>query len=243
MQVIHEVTRKRHILTDIKRKRKMANKEEVLLLDFWVSPFSMKVKIALGEKGVSYVANEEDLFGGKSELLLKSNPIYQKVPVLLHNEKPVLESSLIVGYIDETWPTPALLPPCAYGRAQARFLADYVDKKLFDGIAGIWKNKGEAQEAGKKELIEILKVIEGGLGENNFYGGETFGYVDIITIPLFCWLLAAEKFSDFTLEAEFPKLSGWVKRCMERESVAKNIPDTDKVYEFLVMMRKMHGIE
>ncbi|WCJ25126.1 glutathione S-transferase TAU 28 [Euphorbia peplus] len=221
----------------------MSNKEEVLLLDFWVSPFCMKVKIALGEKGVSYVAKEEDLFGGKSDLLLKSNPIYQKVPVFLHNGKPVVESTVIVAYIDETWATPPLLPPCAYGRAQARFLADYVDKKLFDGIAGIWKSKAEDQEAAKKELMEILKVLEGGLGEKNFFGGETFGYVDILTIPLFGWLLAAEKFSDFTVEAEFPKLSDWIKRCMERETVAKTLPETDKIYEFFVMMRKMYGIE
>ncbi|EEF35797.1 probable glutathione S-transferase [Ricinus communis] len=215
---------------------------EVVVLDFWVSPFCMRVKIALNEKGVSYEAREEDLFGGKSELLIKSNPVYQKVPVFLHDGKPLSESVVIVGYIDETWPSPALLPPCPYGRAQARFWADYIDKRLFDALGGIWRSKGEDTEVAKKDFIEILKVLEGALGEKDFFGGESFGFVDIIAIPLTCWFLAVEKLADFSVESECPKFAAWIKRCMQRESVAKIIPDPEKVYEFVLMMRKMHGI-
>ena len=105
-------------------------KEDVLLLDFWVSPFCSRVKIALAEKGVAYQQRGEDIFGGKSELFLKSNPIYQKVPVLLHDGKPMCESTNIVHYIDETWPSPPLLPASAYDRARARFWADFIDKKV-----------------------------------------------------------------------------------------------------------------
>lgn len=105
-------------------------KEDVLLLDFWASPFCNRVKIALAEKGVAYEHKEEDLFGGKSELLLKSNPIYQKVPVLLHDGKPMCESTNIVLYIDETWPSPPLLPSSAYDRARTRFWVDFIDKKV-----------------------------------------------------------------------------------------------------------------
>ncbi|KAF2290516.1 hypothetical protein GH714_014210 [Hevea brasiliensis] len=139
----------------------------------------MRVKIALGEKGVTFESREEDLFGGKSELLLKSNPIYQKVPVFLHNGKPLCESSVIVSYIDETWASPALLPPCTYGRAQARFLADYIDQKLFDAVRNVAMSKGEATEAAKKELIEILKVVDGSLGDKDFFGGRL---LDLLTL-------------------------------------------------------------
>lgn len=105
-------------------------KNGLLVLDFWGSPFCMRVKIALAEKGVAFESQEEDLFGGKSELLLTSNPVYEKVPVLLHNDKPTVESTNIVTYIDETWASPPLLPACAYGRARARFWAHYVDEKV-----------------------------------------------------------------------------------------------------------------
>ncbi|KAF8392104.1 hypothetical protein HHK36_022446 [Tetracentron sinense] len=167
----------------------------------------MRAKIALEEKGVEYEAREEDLLGTKSELLLSSNPIYKKVPVLLHNGKAVCESSIVVSYIDEAWPSPPLLPSCPYERSQARYL------------------KGETVYGGAKERH------------------KSFGFVDIIAIPLASWFYAYEQFGSFKVEEECPKFSAWMKRCMERETVAKVIPDLTKVYEFVCMMRKMYGFE
>ncbi|XVF20468.1 hypothetical protein REPUB_Repub12eG0002900 [Reevesia pubescens] len=219
------------------------SKDELVILDCWVSPFCMRVKIALAEKGLEFEAKAEDLFGGKSDLLLNSNPIYKKVPVFLHNAHAVCESTIIVNYIDETWPSPPLLPRCAYGRAQARFWADFIDKKVFDAAGNIWRSKGEAPVEAKKEFIEILKQLEEGLGDKKFFGGDTFGFVDIILIPLTSWFNAVEKLGKFKVKDECPKFSAWMKRCLQRESVGKVIPDPEKVYEFVIMFRKMQGIE
>jgi len=104
--------------------------DEVVLLDFWASAFGMRVRIALAEKGISYEYKEEDL-SNKSPLLLQMNPVHKKIPVLIHNGKPICESLIVVQYIDEVWhDTNPLLPSDPYQRAQARFWADYVDKKV-----------------------------------------------------------------------------------------------------------------
>ncbi|BFG28856.1 hypothetical protein CerSpe_151300 [Prunus speciosa] len=104
--------------------------DEVLLLDFWSSPYGMRLRVALAEKGIQYEYREEDL-SNKSALLLQSNPVHKKIPVLIHNGKPVSESLVALQYIDEVWKdkTP-LLPSDPYLRAQARFWADFVDKKV-----------------------------------------------------------------------------------------------------------------
>ena len=103
---------------------------EVVLLDFWPSMFGMRVRIALAEKGIKYQYKEEDL-KNKSPLLLEMNPINKQIPVLIHNGKPVCESLIIVQYIDEVWNNKSsLLPSDPYQRAQARFWADFVDKKV-----------------------------------------------------------------------------------------------------------------
>jgi glutathione S-transferase len=104
--------------------------DEVVLLDFWPSMFGMRVRIALAEKGIKYESKEDDL-RNKSDLLLKMNPVHKKIPVLIHNGKPVCESLIIVQYIDEVWNDRSpLLPSDPYQRAHARFWADFIEQKV-----------------------------------------------------------------------------------------------------------------
>lgn len=217
--------------------------EALKVLDFWASPFGSRVRVALLEKGLSYESQEEDLFGEKSQLLLKSNPIYEKVPVLLHEGRPVVESANIVYYIDETFPEPQLLPACSYGRSRARFWADFIDKKVFESGSNIWRSTGAELELAKKEFIDTLKKLEGALGDKDYFGGDKFGFVDIILVSLSSWFPAYEKYGGFKIEAEAPKIAGWIKRSHGRESVAKGLPDSQQVVEFVGTLRKMNGIE
>ncbi|KAJ4758933.1 Glutathione S-transferase [Rhynchospora pubera] len=100
----------------------MTSSNGPVLLDFWVSPFGQRVRIAMAEKRFEYEYKEEDLFN-KSELLLKSNPLHKKVPVLFHDGKIICESLIIMEYIDEVWSDKVkLLSSDSYQKAQARFL-------------------------------------------------------------------------------------------------------------------------
>ncbi|KAH7543914.1 hypothetical protein JRO89_XS15G0061000 [Xanthoceras sorbifolium] len=227
--------------------------EEVVLLDFWPSMFGVRVRIVLAEKGIEYEYREEDL-RNKSSLLLQMNPVHKKIPVLIHKGKPVCESSIIVQYIDEVWHDKApLLPSDPYQRAQASawskienafvwifFVFDELD---FNPPRRIWSTKGEEQEAAKKEFIEVLKVLEEQLKDKPFFGGETLGYVDVCLIGYYCWFYAYETFGNFSIEAECPQIIAWAKRCMQKESVSKTLPDVKKVFGFVQEVRKKFGVD
>ncbi|XP_062091547.1 probable glutathione S-transferase parC [Humulus lupulus] len=217
--------------------------DKLILLDFWASMFGMRIRISLDEKGIEYEYKEQDLFD-KGPLLLQMNPIHKKIPVLIHNGKPVCESLIILQYIDEVWPDKApLLPSDPYKRTQARFWADFIDKKVYDASRKIWATKGEEQEAGKKDFLEALKMLEGELGEKPYFEGERFGYVDVALVGFYSWFYAYESFGNFSIEADFPKITAWANRCLQRESVAKALVDGKKVHEFSVDLRKRWGIE
>ncbi|KAG5019820.1 hypothetical protein JHK87_015675 [Glycine soja] len=98
----------------------MAEQNKVILHGMWASPFVKRVELVLKLKGIPYDYLKEDL-ANKSELLLKYNPVYKKVPVFVHNRNTISESVVILQYIDETWTDdgPKLMPDDRYKRAQA----------------------------------------------------------------------------------------------------------------------------
>ncbi|KAK3000637.1 hypothetical protein RJ639_020764 [Escallonia herrerae] len=115
---------------------------------------------------------------------------------------------------------------------------------LYDiGRKFLWEKQGEEAEAAKKEFIDCLKLLEGELGNKPYFGGEIFGYLDIALITFYSWFYAYETFGNFSIEAECPKLIEWCKRCMEKETVSKSLPDPHKVHDFVTQLRKVFGVE
>ncbi|KAF3683356.1 putative glutathione S-transferase [Capsicum annuum] len=102
----------------------------VKLLGVWASPFVILVENIPQDK-VYWPEFIQETMLNKSELLLKSNPVYKKVPVMFHDEKPICESLVILLYIEEAWPNgPSILPFDPYDRAIARFWSDNIDEMV-----------------------------------------------------------------------------------------------------------------
>ncbi|KAA8529486.1 hypothetical protein F0562_033715 [Nyssa sinensis] len=189
---------------------------DVKLLGGWPSLFVMRVRMALEIKAVDYEFLEEKIgsnkdFLHKSELLLKSNPVYKKIPVLIHGDKPISESLVIVQYIDEWVPSLS-----AIGMAESE----------------------EAKKAAMEQVEGGLVLLENAFVKcskgKNFFSGDQVGYLDITLGCFLGWLRVTEKMNNVKLldEAKTPGLDKWADRFCSDVAVKDVMPETEKLIEF-----------
>lgn len=89
---------------------------------------AQKVRVALAEKGLAYQEHLIDLRGGQFDpAYMKLNP-NAVVPTLVHDGRPVIESSVILYYLDEAFPQPPLMPRDPHARAAVRFFNKLIDE-------------------------------------------------------------------------------------------------------------------
>src|SRR6266851_2177549 len=100
----------------------------ITLYDHPLSPYAQKVRIALREKAVPFeVALPGGLgAGGAAGAFAEANP-RAEVPVLIDGDARVFDSTIILEYIEDRWPTPALLPAGAAERARVRMIEEVMD--------------------------------------------------------------------------------------------------------------------
>ena len=94
------------------------------LFSYFRSSASYRVRIALALKGLDYVYRPVHL--AKSEQLSESYAAVSAarlVPLLHDGDEALTQSLAIIEYLDETHPTPPLLPPTPAERARVRALA------------------------------------------------------------------------------------------------------------------------
>ncbi|XP_028773445.1 probable glutathione S-transferase [Neltuma alba] len=199
--------------------------DEVKLLGFWASPFVHRVIWALKLKGVKYEYIEEDLTN-KSELLLKSNPVHEKVPVLIHGDKAISESSVILEYIEQVWPQNPLFPKDAYERALSRFWINFAsDVGMI--FRSLYLSKEENREKSRREVIQVLQIVEEqALKDNKFFGGDNIGMLDIIYGSIPHWFEALEESVGVKVidPNTLPRLYAWAQRFKQIPVINHDLP-------------------
>ncbi|KAG2707320.1 hypothetical protein I3760_05G143300 [Carya illinoinensis] len=220
--------------------------DDVKLLGAWPSVFVMRPRIALNIKSVDYKFLEETL-GCKSQLLLQSNSVHKKVPVLIHAGKPICESLIIVQYIDEVWSSePSILPSDPHDRAIARFWASYVDDKWFPSLRLVIGAEGERTAALIDQVTEGLVLLEEAFCNKKaaFFGGDHIGFLDIALGSMLGWLRVTENMVGVKLldEAKTPWLVQWAENFCADAAVKGPMPQTEKLVEFAKgLLTRMRG--
>jgi glutathione S-transferase len=89
---------------------------------------AQKVRVVLAEKGLEYQDHLMTLRGDQFDAeYMKLNP-NAVVPTVVHDGRPVIESSVILYYLDEAFPKPPLMPRDPHERALVRQYNKLIDE-------------------------------------------------------------------------------------------------------------------
>ncbi|KAK7359185.1 hypothetical protein VNO77_01134 [Canavalia gladiata] len=213
--------------------------QDVKVVNFWASPFGKRVEWALKLKGVEYEYVEEDIFN-KSNLLLELNPVHKKVPVLIHAQKPIAESFIILEYIDETWKQYPLLPQHPYERAHARFWANVGEQKLLEAAWVAMCISGDEKENALKVAREAIEKIEEEIKGKKFFGGDNIGYLDIALGWISYWLPIWEEVGSTQIidPLKCSAITAWITNFLSHPAIKDTLPPRDKMLDYFHSRRK-----
>lgn len=217
--------------------QELAMSDQVHIYGPQFSNFVRSVQLCCEEKGIPYTLGttvDGKRIDFQGERHLEWHP-FGKVPVLLHGDRRLYETTAICRYLDATYDGPALQPRDPWLRAQvdqwSAVLALYVDQALVrryllefvfpqgeDGGVRMGKVK-EAQP----DVSRMLTLLEGQLGEQEYLVGERFTIADAIAAPMLDYLLKLPPAKP--LWADVPHLQTYVQRLAERESGRKVLID------------------
>jgi glutathione S-transferase len=170
-------------------------------------PYAARVRIVLAEKGLAYEAVEIDL-DDRPAWLFDKNPA-GRVPVYEEDDGLVLpESYVIMEYLEERYPEPALWPADAAERALGRLWLERFDDRLGDAYYAV--RRGESREALDAKLAELERALDA----QRHLSGRDYGLADTGYVP---WILRAIDRFDVELG---PATADWLERLSARPAIA-----------------------
>jgi glutathione S-transferase len=175
-------------------------------------PFAARARIALAEKGLPYETIEVDL-SDRPAFMFEKNPT-GTVPVLEEDNGFILpESRVIIEYLEDRFPEPALFPPDAQERAEVRYAFE-----RFDAFSTPMYRARRDEEGAVDEFNEQLAKLDGLLAEHDYIVGNEFTAADIAYVP---WVLRAELYG--FEPRSYEHLAAWLDRLAQRPSIAEEM--------------------
>ena len=211
---------------------------ELTLISFASCPYVQRAAILLLEQRREYALTYIDL-RDKPDWFLDLSP-RGRVPVLKVGDTAIVESEVILEYLDETSDGGQLLPDAPLERARHRMWIRYISELMSTG----WR----LQSAGDEETVRALaETIRGALqtlsatlpAGGPFWGGATYSLVDVAAAPMLQRFTWAERLEPtLGLFEELPRVAAWRDALLARPSTdAAILPGLERQ-----SARLLHGL-
>ncbi|KAM4852898.1 maleylacetoacetate isomerase isoform 1-T1 [Thomomys bottae] len=168
----------------------MSASDKPVLYSYFRSSCSWRVRIALALKGINYETVPIDLIkdGGQqfSEEFQALNPMKQ-VPALKIDGIIIGQSLAIIDYLEETRPTPHLLPQDPKKRASARMISDLISSGIqpLQNLSVLKQMGDNAQHWAQKVITSGFNALEEVLQSTagKYCVGDEVSMADLCLVP------------------------------------------------------------
>jgi glutathione S-transferase len=173
-------------------------------------PYCARVRITLAEKGVEFEAVEIDLSDRPAWLYEKNTT--GRVPVVEEDGWILPESAVIMEYLEERYPEPALLGSDPADRARARL---WIFRH--DDFTSPYYALRRGQDGADEAFAKQLRALDAELEARPWLSGADYGLADIAYVP---WVLRARDMLGVDL-TPYPAVGEWLGRLLDRPAVAE----------------------
>ncbi len=210
-----------------------------------LSLFSRKVEIALTEKAVAFelimvTFSQTSGYHPKDLAVLKLNPKGQ-IPVLIHDEVVVCDSTVILEYLEDAFPAPALYPAMPASRAECRMLELFADEVMLVPLRAlmhrtsprpddpaIWEKSERGAKYAEKLLADQFAFLDKRLWDQPYFCGA-FSVADI---ALFMGFLFTQRLAGPPI-APHRNLARWWRAQLDRPAFAKVLAEVRRADDLL----------
>ena len=204
------------------------------LLGFEDSVYSWSARAGLVAKGVDFSYQEINPFEVDQRAGLLAHHPLGRVPVLMHDDFTVYETSAILSYVERGFDGPSLMPEGARAQARALQVAEIVGSYVYWPCVrqmfshGFYRPKLGADfdegviEDGLMAAEPVLSALEGIASEGLVLNRKGLTVADLMLVPMLRYFRAAKAGADM-LEAH-ESLSDWLVWTMQSRAFAITRP-------------------
>jgi glutathione S-transferase len=173
-------------------------------------PYCARVRLVIAEKRIEVETIEIDLADRPAWIYEKNST--GRVPVVEEDGWTLPESSVIMEYLEERYPEPALLAADPADRALAR-----LQILRHDAFTAPYYALRRGVDGADALFAEQLERLDAALEERPWLGGMAYGLADIAYVP---WILRARDHMGVAFEP-YPAINEWLARLLDRPAVAE----------------------
>jgi len=182
-------------------------------------PFGQQVRFTLAEKGVDYKL--VSLIPGEwPEFLADINPTGSG-PTLIDRDVALYDPCILLEYLDERYPHPALMPASPGERARLRLMLSQLCQNWQPLISQL---QGRSPGKARRTLQEDITVMAPLLADGEFAYGQQLSLLDCFLLP-FLWRLPT---LGVKLPASAAAVDRYAKRLFARPAFKASLTPTEK---------------